>query len=209
MTTALTLLLMRYGRAKGRAVQERMIARDGGLGSTIALRHRDQTLATASKARYHSFLRSKGLPIPDPAAEAADPVAADDAYRSAADWLRGRTRDPKKFALLQAENRDFGFRRNLLGLRPLGLALTLTSLAADLAILWLSPGNGTQRTAAIILAASLVAVSLAWIFMVTTAFVSDASRSYTDQLYACCDILQDTPATKAKRKVNSVAEPKR
>lgn len=199
-TAALTLLLMRYGRAKGRAVQERMVARDGGLGSTIALRHRDGTLATATKERYHAFLRSKGLVIPDRAQEDADPVAADDRYRSAADWLRTQTRDPGRFALLQAENRDYGFRRNLLGLKPLGLGVTLLALCADIVLLLTSSGNGTHEVAAIILAVALAAAALAWVFLVTIDFVADASRSYTEQLFACCDVLAEAPARAAKRR---------
>ena len=189
VTAALTLLLMRYGRARGRAVQGRLIERNGGLESTVALRHRDRMIATASKERYHRILRTQGLKIPTAAAETADPAKADDCYRAAADWLRGRTRDQERFALLHAENRDYGFRRNLLGLKPLGITLTLMALGADALLGRLSMSDEGRLVAAGVLGAVLVAALAAWLFVVTEAFVTDASRSYTEQLLACCDAL--------------------
>lgn len=198
-TAIMTLVLMRYGRARGRAVQKKMIDRDGGLHSTIALRHRDQTFASASKARYHAFLQAKGHAMPDEDQEHTDPVAADDRYRAAADWLRTQTRDAKKFALLQAENRDYGFRRNLLGLKPLGLTITIAAIAANIALALTLPDDQTRRLAALILAAVLAAVALVWLFVVTIEFVADASRSYTEQLYACCDVLAKAPVKKGAR----------
>ncbi len=203
VTGGLTLLLMRFGRARGRAVQDRMVERDGGLASTLALRHRDRTVASASKERYHAFLRSNGLVIPERADEDADPAAADDQYRSAADWLRSQTRDIKMFPLLHAENRDYGFRRNLLGLKPLGLSLTLLSLIADVILLLATSQRGTQWIAGTILAGTLIAASLMWIFMVTTPFVADASRSYTEQLLACCDLLGGSPPRARTRRKTS------
>lgn len=195
VTTALSLLLMRYGRARGRAVQQRLIARNGGLESTVALRHRDRMIASASKERYHRFLRSQGLKIPTAAAEAADSAKADDCYRSAADWLRGRTRDQERFALLHAENRDYGFRRNLLGLKPLGIILMVMALSADALLGWLSMANHERLVAAAVLGAVLTASLAAWLLVVTEAFVVDASRSYTEQLLACCDTLSVQPVS--------------
>jgi hypothetical protein len=198
VTAALSLLLMRYGRSRGRIVQERLIARNGGLESTTALRHRDRRVATASKERYHRFLRAQGLKIPQAAAEAADPAKADDIYRSAADWLRTRTRDPAKFELLHAENRDFGFRRNLLGLKPLGLSLAMLSFLANARLGYLFMADHMRLLVSAILGAALLATIMAWLVIVTMDFVADAARSYTEQLLACCDILAErAPSTKS------------
>ena len=195
VTGALSLLLMRYGRSRGRAVQQHLIARNGGLESTIALRHRDRMIATASKERYHRFLRAEGVKIPSAASEAADPVKADDCYRSAADWLRSRTKDPQKFALLQADNRDYGFRRNLLGLKPLGLSLAILAFIANAGLGFCFMADRSRFVAAAILGAGLLVAIMVWILIVTTEFVADASRSYTEQLLACCDALAEKSAT--------------
>ena len=135
-SAALIALLMQIGRAKGRAVQARLMTKHGGIESTIGLRHRDTHIAGPSRQRYHAFLASQGLRIPTSAEEIADPVEADEFYRAAADWLRERTREPKKFALLQGENRTYGFRRNLRGMKPIGLTLNVLALAGDVAALW-------------------------------------------------------------------------
>ncbi len=62
-------------------------------------------------------------PLPTAAKEAADPAGADRQYDAAIAILRNRTDDHKRFFKLFAENAEYGFRRNCLGLRPYGLSL--------------------------------------------------------------------------------------
>ncbi|WCT78652.1 hypothetical protein [Novosphingobium humi] len=194
VSTAIILLLMHFGRASGRAVQQRIVERDGGLASTVALRHRDAHLSIATKARYHAALRGLGLELPTPEEEALDPRHADDLYRSAVDWLRERTRDEKQFRLLQSENRSYGFRRNLLGLKPAGLVLNVLCFGAVSSNLWLmSDLEDDRRIAAIILVLLLAGATIAWLFVVTEAFVMDASWAYTDRLLACSEVIPRKP----------------
>jgi hypothetical protein len=176
-----------------------MTNKRGGLASTRALRHGDPMIAQPSRARYHAFLGSCGLIMPSVEEQAADPDAADECYRAAADWLREQTRDQKKFEMLHGENRAYGFRRNLLGLRPFGLALTGLSLVGDVVALYFGRvQNQTHEFAGIMLAVLLMAGGIVWLFVVTEAFVEDASRSYTERLLATCDQLAKPQLKKAK-----------
>lgn len=198
-SVALAVLLMQFGRACGRAVQARMTDKLGGLASTRALRHGDPMIAKLSRARYHAFLGSSGLVMPSAEEQSADPDAADEHYRAAADWLREQTRDQKKFAMLHGENRAYGFRRNLLGLRPFGLFLTGLSLIGDLAALYFwGTQNQTREIAGIMLAGLLLVGGIVWLWVITETFVEDASRSYTERLLAACDQLAKPKGTKAK-----------
>jgi peptidoglycan/LPS O-acetylase OafA/YrhL len=202
-SVALAVLLMQFGRARGRAVQARMNDKSGGLASTRALRHGNDLIAAPSRARYHAFLAARGLMIPSAQEQAAAPDHADEHYRSAADWLREQTRNQKKFALLHGENRAYGFRRNLLGLKPFGLLLTVLSIAGDgLALYYWGQQNQTQEFAGVILAILLAIGFFVWLFVVTESFVEDASRSYTERLLAACD---DLPVAKVRAK----AKPKK
>jgi hypothetical protein len=107
-------------RGRGKVVEERLVAKWGGMPTTIMLRHRDRTLEASSKIGYHALIRSRlGVTLPTADEEAENPGAADDAYKGAVRYLRELTRG-KAFQLLLKENIAYGFHRNMLGVRPWG-----------------------------------------------------------------------------------------
>jgi hypothetical protein len=65
--------------------------------------------------------------------DADDAYEAYEAYEAGARWLREHTRDTARFALLFKENINYGFQRNALGLRWIGLALALAGALSILA----------------------------------------------------------------------------
>jgi len=197
-SVALAVLLMQFGRSQGRRVQTRLTQKQGGLASTQALRHGNDLIAGPTRDRYHAFLVSQGLAIPTVDEQTSAPEAADELYRSAADWLRSQTRDQKKFTLLHGENRSYGFRRNLLGLKPLGLGITFLSLAGNAAAIWQwGPQDPTIQLAGYILVGLLFINLIVWLFVVTEAFVEDASRAYSERLLEACDTLAKRKSGKA------------
>jgi hypothetical protein len=97
--------------------------------TTIVLRHRDTFFDAVTKRRYHeAFEKLVGIVMPTAAEEASDPSAADAAYIATARKLRELTRRDKD--LLLRENIAYGFHRNMLGMKPVGI---LTSICA---LLW-------------------------------------------------------------------------
>jgi hypothetical protein len=103
----------------------------GGKPTTQLLRHRDKTIEAVTKRRYHSYLGAKiNVPLPDKNQEAEDPEGADEVYQSAVRWLLNHTRpdDGKKFDMILRENVSYGFRRNALGMKPIGLIISTGSL---------------------------------------------------------------------------------
>ena len=81
--------------------------------------------------RRHSSLQ-RALPdvhVPNEAEEVADPGTADNVYDTCVRWLLEQTRDQKKFVLLFDENCNYGFRRNLWGMKPAGVFLSVLGLA--------------------------------------------------------------------------------
>ena len=88
------------------------------------------------KERYRTFLATKlDVTIPSAEVEAADQAAADAFYEQGGVWLRQHTRDRNKFPLLFNENVTYGFRRNLLGVKWIALALNLLVVAACFVLL--------------------------------------------------------------------------
>ena len=104
----------------------------GGPPTTRYLRHTNDEFNAATRERVHTRLREIGLEIPTAAEEESDPDRADELYASAIDELRRRTRpgDTNRFPLVYTGNIEYGFRRNLLGLKKIGVGVSLVSLGA-------------------------------------------------------------------------------
>nr|WP_314070765.1 hypothetical protein [uncultured Roseococcus sp.] len=196
--SGLVILALLYGfadvaRRLGKRLEPKLHAEAGGLPSIVMLRHRDDTFSEASKTRYLKFLGKKiGSAPPTPASEERSPDLADRFYKEAGDWLREHTRDTKKFGILFAENMTYGFRRNLYGLRILGLVANAITVGLAISFLYygrwwhtkIQIGNGAYY---VLIVALIHTIFL--IFFVRRAYVLEASRQYARQLILCCETL--------------------
>lgn len=193
-------LLADLARSNGKKLERGLLQAWGGWPSTRLLRHRDGDLPASSKNRYcHALANKMGSRWPTIAEEQLDPAASDDFYRSATDWLREQTRG-SEYSRLLAENINYGFRRNLLGLRPIGLGISVASLAitiigighragwsfARLYDVMAEPGIAPMSAAGI---ASIIAL-LFWSIIVKPIWVKHAGDDYARSLLACCDTLK-------------------
>src|SRR2546426_1429790 len=116
-------LLSQLARDAGKRGEKRLFEKWGGLPSVRIFRHRDTQLDSITKARYHARLATLvgGTKIPTVGEEQADAAAADRVYMAWSNYLRVSTRDVKKYSLVFKENVDYGYRRNVWGLRPIGI----------------------------------------------------------------------------------------
>jgi hypothetical protein len=113
--------LASVARGLGKKLEEKLLARWGGMPTTITLRHRDSFFDDYTKTRYRAAIKSKlGVDLPSPDEEVKDPAAADQTYSGVTRHLREITRG-KEHALLLKENIAYGFHRNMLAMKPLGL----------------------------------------------------------------------------------------
>jgi hypothetical protein len=187
-------------REFGKRLEEKLYRQWGGKPTTQLLRHRDRTIEAVTKRRYHSYLAGKiGVPFPDKDQEATDSEAADEIYQSGVRWLLNHTRqdDSKKFDLIFKENVAYGFRRNALGMKPIGLILSIGCL------LWVlgrggvlfSPGHKfidltalaqmpDSATAALVVSTAML---VAWILFFTKASTRTAAFTYAETLLRACD----------------------
>ena len=100
----------------------------GGPPTTRFLTHGNAEFNAETRLRLHDSLRALGLRIPTAAEQEADPDRARELYASAVDELRRLTRDTTRFPLVFKGNVEYGFRRNLLGMKRAGVGVALTSL---------------------------------------------------------------------------------
>jgi len=114
-------LLTQLSRNMGKVVEERLYTDWGGKPTTYCLRHRTNP-NKVQLARWHNDLHKlTKQKMPSPAEEESNPEFADQVYDTCIKSLIIRTRDPKKFPLIYEENCNYGFSRNLLGMKILGL----------------------------------------------------------------------------------------
>ena len=193
----LLYLLATFARTYGKRVEVRLLKAWGGWPTTLWLRHSDANLPSVTKQRYHKTL-VKNVPkltLPSPAQERADPIAADMAYCSATDWLKERTRD-KKFTLVHKENAEYGFRRNMLGVRPFAIFANFFALTVTIAATWYRVSGQSAHSMfehvppAVLGATLLLLVSLFfWVSVVRDSWVRQAGDQYARALLATCENL--------------------
>jgi hypothetical protein len=132
----LSYLLSHLGRDAGKNKESKLYELWGGKPTTQILRHSTSILDTRTKERYYRTLQEKikGLNIPTLDEEKQDATSTDEIYNSCATYLISKTRDTNKYNLLFSENINYGFRRNLWGMKPLGLFILLFCFLTHLTI---------------------------------------------------------------------------
>ncbi|MBY2914153.1 hypothetical protein [Rhizobium leguminosarum] len=190
MSLLLLFALADIARRAGRSVETRL----GTRGTPELWLNENAAIDRVSKDRYKAFVAQQlGVQAPTSEIERENQAAALDFYRSAGNWLRDQTRDTKKFSILFNELVTYGFRRNLLGLKWLALALNalvlVVCIIASVTTLPYSDGITYfgEKMAAVTVA---VVLHSAYIILgVTERGVRDASTSYGIQLILSCETL--------------------
>jgi hypothetical protein len=188
-----TALLAQVARDRGKQMEAELFRRWGGKPTTRLLRHRD-TDNRALLARRHAKLTAllPDHPMPSFGEEAEEKDRADEVYDSCTALLLAKTRDRKAFPLIFEENCNYGFRRNLWGMKPLGILTSLCGGAAIvtgqlLRVIHLDPLG-------IICTSLCLLMLLAWIVWFTPDWVRLAADAFAQQLLAACDALEPAPA---------------
>jgi hypothetical protein len=126
----LSFVLGQLGRDRGKRAEKKLWDEWGGTPTTQILRLSDDVIDNHSTKRAHKILNEKtGIGQPDMQdVEDLDSNKSDEVYTAWVNYLRGQTRDNTNYKLLFKENINYGFRRNLWGLKPIGIFLTLLSV---------------------------------------------------------------------------------
>lgn len=170
--------VMHLVRDRGSSKQSALWEAWGGPPTTALLRWTGKTNTIQQQQRHAAVARATGHSLPSSEEEAANPAEADAIYEAAVDELRGKTRG-ELFGLVQAENANYGFRRNLYGCRPFGIAVALLATAAEivLAILGLQDRVEVSPALMFVAAATSLLWLAGWVLVVTPTFVKrDADR---------------------------------
>lgn len=192
-----TYLLANLARSRGKLLEEHLKEIWGGWPTTLLLRHANASLDPYTKARYHeSLTKLTGLTMPTEAEERARQTDCDHRYRAATTKLLELRRDAK-YKMLHQENAAYGFRRNLLGLKPIALViliatmvavglqlisgldfLSISAIKSDLALRW-------PLYLAVVLDLAALAI---WLTCITPFFVRQSADEYAMALMRTLDM---------------------
>jgi len=173
-------------RTQGLALQDRLFAEWGGAPTTQALRNRGNAWPDAQRLLWRAAVgQATEVLLPNEHDEAANSLLADGTYESAVARLRALERDKRKFPLVFEENRNFGYERNLLGMRPSGLVIAVAAAIAMLVIGVLSElhdVNNLSATSLFVAAAVDAAIALFWLLVPSKSRTLLVARRYAERL---------------------------
>ncbi len=189
---ALATLASQLGRDKGSLKQPSLWESWGGPPTTQLLRHGNARVGAEVRQRYHNIMSQlrPDLQLPTPEQEVRDPSGADHVYEECTRFLINETRDTKAFPLVFKENVNYGYRRNMWGLKPIGILASLTgvmTVAAKMVSYW--PSLATAPAELTVGGGLSLAMLLVWCFWVTPPWVRIAAQAYADRLYEASETL--------------------
>ena len=193
MTTSVgTILLSHFGRDPGKKKESGLFEAWGGKPSTRLLRHRcseNKTVLMRRHKKLESLIQDIKLPNPDE--EEENPEKADEIYEACVSFLREKTRNKEIYNLVFEENCNYGFRRNLWGLKPFGVFLTVIGLllVALLIANKLYSKSIPISPFMIIGGIGLLVFLIGWLFLVTKKWVRNVAETYAERLLATIDVL--------------------
>ncbi len=158
----------------------------------VIFRHRDTRLDPITKARYHKKLALlvKEAKPPTAEQEEADPDGADAVYSAWSNYLRVNSRDTKKFGMLFHENVSYGYRRNVWGLRPIGIIASSVSLIVSITrIYFVHQSTGKWDDALLGASAFALLMLLLWVFRFTGDWARVPADAYAARLAECVETL--------------------
>ncbi len=188
----LAFFLEQFARDLGKRKELKLFSDWGGKPTSLLLSHSKSSLSTETINRYHFNLSEQfGIITPTKEVEAKDPEFASQLYDSCIDFLEANTREVIKFPLVVKENANYGFRRNLLGMKFLAIIIAVISIGLLVIPIFLH-WNSLKSVSIVIFVSLLIDIALLaiWIFIVTKKWVKTAAFAYAKILLQACDVLK-------------------
>jgi len=182
---ALLFWIMRIARDRGKRIEVDLFLKWGGRPTTLLLRWRNEEIDPITKLRYHQMLAKLiSTPFPSANLEQHDPDSADVVYESGVRGLLEKRRS-KTYRLIFEENCNYGFARNLYGLRAIGMFVYVAVGLALGASAVINHGRMTELQWALVV---IDLICLGFLMYVTEASVKRAAYAYGVALLRSCDV---------------------
>ncbi len=179
---ALSFVASQIGADFGRRLEKPLWAKWHGPPTTRFLRHRNREYNEITRHAVHESMARLGFKVPTADDESHDPNYADECYAAFVTELRRLTRNKSKYPLVHKRLIDYGFRRNILGLKWVGLGMAvMISLLCILHIFWKWDVAGLINPVFFVGIVS-VGIAVSWLALVNERVVSLGAERYADSL---------------------------
>lgn len=195
------ILLGHLARARGRRAEDQVWKSWGGPPTTRWLRPWDGTCSDQQKTKWRGAIkRITGLALPASIPQGGSQDSVDLQIGDATRQLRYALRGRSEAAILATHNEDYGFARNLYGVRWFWVILALVSLAAcGVAFAFgLRPYLGVAITAAFTITSILIAREL-------PDYVRRCADRYAESLFASAVLVSQAMDETAKQPKDATA----
>ena len=182
-------------RSRGKGVEVSLVRDWGGLPTTLSLRaipvsdphrrHRREQVEALSGRRLPSLLEQESAP-------SESDLIIEQVVRTALAVLRSE--EGNGFDVLQNENISYGFRRNLLALRPFGLVIAVAAFGFTFAVTVLGLLAWAVATPILVIQA---AVGVLWLAIARRDWVKEQAESFSDRFFIVLDATAARRATRA------------
>ena len=179
---AFSFVASQIGADFGRRLEKRLWAKWGGPTTTRFLRHRNGEYNAMTRRTVHESLIGLGHRIPTEEEEDQNPDYADECYSACTAEIRRLTRNKRRYPLVHKRLIDYGFRRNMLGLRWVGLTIAAAVLfLCALHIWWNWDTDGLDG---FMFSVGLVSagIGIGWLRLVNEGAVALGAQRYANSL---------------------------
>lgn len=195
-----TFFLASEIRNAGKQIEARLWDSWGGIPTSQLLSRRGP--ANPELREHWQVLLEKlfSKPLSTVQEELTNPKQAEERYAAAVQLLIAKTRNTKEFPLIYAENINYGFCRNLYGVKKLGIALCIlgliSSVTSSLHNAWLSRVDYLPLGCL----AMCIFLMYKWLFTVNSEWVRVPAFAYAHRLLESLEQLSSVKSAPGKRK---------
>lgn len=196
------IVLGHYARARGRAAEESLWKSWGGPPTTRWLRPSDTTCSEQQKSKWRGAIkRLTGITIPASLPNDGSEASVDQVIADSTRQLRYVLRGRPDAAIVQSHNEEYGFARNLYGVRFLWVSLATVCVAGSgvAFLLGLKPYVALAVSMTFLIASVLVASELA-------DYVRRCADRYAESLLAAALLPDLEPPAEEKKSKPASAE---
>jgi hypothetical protein len=185
-----TILLAFIARDLGKRAEDRLYKTWRGRPTELLLMHSGE-MEPALRARRHDALQKffRDVPIPTAAEEVNAREAAMKRWQTLTQLMISRYREQAdKYPLVFEENCNYGMRRNMYGLRSIGIAVALiTAIALGLQLYGKFSGHEPVPVVSLAMEAVNVVMLFVWLFWVTESTVKKGAYLYAERVFETLD----------------------
>jgi len=193
LSLAISLISAQVGRNSGKKKEANLWESWGGPPTTRFLRHLNNEFNSVQRTRCHNKLQTiiPDINIPSVEEEQNNPQLADAVYEVYVKYLIIKTRDTNKYPLVYKENVNYGFLRNLWGLKNFGISISVLSIILSclyIGINWFETFYISSES--IIILVLCIVTLLSWVFWVKPDKIRIAAEAYAERLLECCETIE-------------------